>query len=508
MPSSANEKVLVSTNTMNNPIFFISTYFVVGQICCNLAANQNELSGNTYTSMSADFPIFVAMASFEDFKLNRQLLNAIAEAGYTVPTEIQEKAITPILAGQDVMGIAQTGTGKTAAFVLPMLMKLKYAQGNDPRALILSPTRELAMQIEESIRSFSTYLDLRTVLLYGGLGPKTQKELLSKGCDIIVATPGRFLDLYLSGEINTKSLKFLVLDEADKMMDMGFISKIHRILEVVPRKRQNLLFSATMSELVRKIAGDFLAFPTVIEVSEQATPAQTVQQTLYHVPNLKTKLNLLQHFFKDDEAFSRIIVFCKTKVVADRIFAFLSRKYGEEEVRVIHANKGQNTRINSINAFKEGNVRILVATDVAARGLDVSQVSHVINFDVPIVIEDYVHRIGRTGRAFNTGDAITFCNPSETYYISKIEKLIRQSIPVQEIPEEVVIEKTPFDERQAIAKEIDNQKKKEDPDFKGAFHDKKYVIKAAQAKASGARPANRGKAKPGKGKSAGPKKKR
>lgn len=417
------------------------------------------------------------MASFEDFKFNRQILNAIAEAGYKEPTEIQQKAITPLLAGQDVMGIAQTGTGKTAAFVLPMLMKLKYAQGDDPRALIISPTRELAMQIEEHIQLFSTYLDLRTVLLYGGLGPKTQKEQLEKGCDIIVATPGRFLDLYLEGHINTKSIKFLVMDEADKMMDMGFIGKIHRILEIVPRKRQNMLFSATMSELVRKIAGDFLAFPTVIEVTEQATPAKTVTQILYKVPNLKTKINLLQHLFKDDEAFHRIIVFCKTKSVADNVFSFLHRKYGEEEVRVIHANKGQNTRINSIHAFKEGNVRVLVATDVAARGLDVSNVSHVINFDVPIVIEDYVHRIGRTGRAFNEGDAITFCNPAEEYYLQKIEKLIRQSIPVKELPDEVVVEKTPFDEQQAIAKEIDNQKRKENPDFKGAFHEKKHIPK-------------------------------
>jgi len=417
------------------------------------------------------------MASFEDFKLNRQLLNAIAEAGYQTPTEVQQKAITPILAGQDVMGIAQTGTGKTAAFVLPILMTLKYAQGQDPRALILSPTRELAMQIEENIQTFSKYLDLRTVVLYGGLGPKVQKEKLAQGCDIIVATPGRFLELYLEGEINTKSLKFLVMDEADKMMDMGFIGKIHRILEVVPRKRQNLLFSATMSELVRKIAGDFLAFPTVIEVTEQATPAQTVSQSLYEVPNLKTKLNLLQYLLQDDESFHRIIVFCKTKSVADNVFHYLERKYGKDEVRVIHANKGQNTRINSINAFKEGNIRILVATDVAARGLDVSNVSHVFNFDVPIVIEDYVHRIGRTGRAFHHGDAITFCNPAEKYYVDKIEKLIRQSIPVLEIPEGVFIEKTGFEERQAIAREIDNQKRKDDPEFKGAFHEKKYASK-------------------------------
>lgn len=431
--------------------------------------------------------------SFEDFKLNRQLLNAIEEAGYTLPTPIQQKAIAPILSGQDMMGIAQTGTGKTAAFVLPMLMKLKYAQGKDPRALILAPTRELAMQIEENIIQFAKYTDLRTVVLYGGLGPKTQIAALEKGADILVATPGRFLDLYLAGHVVTKSIQFLVLDEADKMMDMGFIGSIHRILEVVPRKRQNLMFSATMSELVHKISGDFLKFPLVIEVAAQATPAHTVSQVLYKVPNLKTKLNLLQELLKDDERFHRLIVFCKTKTVADNIFHYLDRRYGAEQVRVIHANKGQNTRINSINAFKEGNIRMLVATDVAARGLDVADVSHVINFDVPIIIEDYVHRIGRTGRAYKSGEAITFCAESEEFYIKKIEKLMRQTIPVAELPATVFVEETPYEERQAMAREIDLQKRKDDPDFQGAFHEKKLK----NTKGDRPKPKAKSPAKPG-----------
>ncbi len=431
------------------------------------------------------------VTNFEDFKLNRQLLNAIEEAGYTQPTPIQQKAIAPILSGQDMMGIAQTGTGKTAAYVLPLLMKLKYAQGQHPRALILAPTRELAMQIEENIISFAKYTDLRTVVIYGGLGPKTQIAALEKGADIVVATPGRFLDLYLAGHIVTKSIQFLVLDEADKMMDMGFIGSIHRILEVVPRKRQNLLFSATMSELVHKISGDFLKFPLIIEVAAQATPAHTVSQVLYRVPNLKTKLNLLQELLKDDERFHRLIVFCKTKTVADNIFHYLERRYGAEQVRVIHANKGQNTRINSINAFKEGNIRMLVATDVAARGLDVADVSHVINFDVPIIIEDYVHRIGRTGRAYKSGEAITFCAESEEFYIKKIEKLMRQSIPVAELPATVFVEETPYEERQAMAREIDLQKRKDNPDFQGAFHEKKLK------NTKGDRPKAKGPAKPG-----------
>jgi ATP-dependent RNA helicase RhlE len=424
---------------------------------------------------------------FEEFNLNRQILNAVADAGFTVATPIQEKAIAPVLSGQDIFGIAETGTGKTAAYVLPILMKLKYAQGDAARALILAPTRELAMQIAEHVKIFSKYTDLRSVVVFGGIGPKTQIEQIKAGVDIIIATPGRFLDIYLAGHINTQYLKFLVLDEADKMMDMGFIGSIHRILEVVPRKRQNLLFSATMSELVHKIAGDFLKNPTIIEVGEQATPAQTVTQVLYEVPNFKTKINLIQHLLKNDVDFKRLMIFCKTKTVADNIHSFIERRFGADAVRVIHANKGQNTRINSIAAFKEGNLRVLVATDVASRGIDVAEVSHVINFDVPIIIEDYVHRIGRTGRAYAKGDAITFCTDAEKYYIKKIEKLMRQSIPVIPMPAEVFVEETPYEERQYIAREIDMQKRKDDPDFKGAFHEKKHAAAIAASAAAAAK---------------------
>lgn len=430
---------------------------------------------------------------FEEFNLNRQILNAVAEAGYVEATPIQEKAIAPVLSGQDLFGIAQTGTGKTAAYVLPILMKLKYAQGENPRALILVPTRELALQIEEHVKRFAIYTDLRTVVIFGGLGPKTQKEQIAKGIDILVATPGRFLDLYLAGDINTRNIQFLVLDEADKMMDMGFIGSIHRILEVVPKKRQNLLFSATMSDLVHKIAGDFLKNPLTIEVGEQATTAITVKQMRYEVPNFKTKINVLKKLLEDVDQFKKLIIFCKTKAVADNIFSFIARRFGEENVRVIHANKGQNTRINSINSFKEGSIRVLVATDVASRGIDVSSVSHVINFDVPIIIEDYVHRIGRTGRAYNEGTAITFYNEAEKYYIHKIEKLIRQPIPEEKLPEDVFIETTPYDEQQAIAMEIDMQKRKEDPDFKGAFHEKKkqFPVNTKKGKTKNYKPKQR-----------------
>ena len=350
-------------------------------------------------------------ATFEDFKFNRQLLNAIDDAGYAEPTPVQQKAIPPILNGQDVMGIAQTGTGKTAAYALPIIMRLKYAQGENPRALIVAPTRELAMQIEENVKTFAKYTDLRVVTLYGGLGPKTQIEQVNKGVDIVVATPGRFMDIYLAGHLVMKQLQVLVLDEADKMMDMGFMPQINRILEVVPRKRQNLLFSATMSDKIHQLSANFLEFPTVIEVTPQATPAQTVDQRLYYVPNVKTKINLLKYLLDNTDEIKKLMLFCKTRTVAEDVYKFLIRKYNEQEVRVLHANKGQNTRINSMNAFKNDEVKILVSTDVAARGIDVNDVSHVINFDVPFVTEDYVHRIGRTGRALQLGEAITFCTP-------------------------------------------------------------------------------------------------
>ncbi|MCS6832595.1 MAG: DEAD/DEAH box helicase [Flammeovirgaceae bacterium] len=409
---------------------------------------------------------------FAQFKLNKQLLSAISDLNYSSPTPIQEKAIPLALAGHDVLGIAQTGTGKTAAYLIPVLMKIKFAQGEFPRCLILVPTRELAIQIGEQISLLGKYTDLRYVCVYGGLGPKTQKELLSKGVDILVGTPGRVMELYLKGDLMLKDIKIMVLDEADRMMDMGFMPQIRRILEVVPRKRQNLLFSATMPESVLKLSEEFLEFPEKVEITPQSTTAQSVTQGVYFVPNIRTKANLLLHLLSDTQTFHKVIVFTRTKENANNIFKFLQRK-AEGELRVIHANKGQNTRINAIEEFKKGTVRILVATDVAARGIDVSMVSHVINFDVPILYEEYVHRIGRTGRAFHTGVALTFCNPAEEYHLKKIEALIRMKIPVLPLPPEVEVLPTEFEEQQAMLREIDRQKRKENPDFQGAFHEKK-----------------------------------
>lgn len=417
------------------------------------------------------------MASFEDFKLNKQLLSAIADLGYAQPTAIQNKAIPVIQAGHDVIGVAQTGTGKTAAYVLPLLMKLSYPQGVQPRALILAPTRELVIQIASVIGELSAYTDLRFMAVYGGVGMKTQIEQLSQGIDLLVATPGRLMDLYFGQHVVFKSLKTLVLDEADKMMDMGFMPQIRKILEIIPSKRQNLLFSATMPPKVEHLAEEFLEYPMQVEVAPQATTADTITQVRYDLPNLQTKIYFLEHLLQDEGRFTRVLVFARTRRNAENIYRFLSRKFGVDTIGVIHANKAQTTRIHTLEKFKAGNLRVVVATDVAARGIDVSLVSHVINFDVPLIYEDYVHRIGRTGRAEATGEAITFVTQPELYHVQKIEQIIHQKIPLVSLPEDVTVFPTPFEESQAMAKAIDDQKKKDDPTFKGAFHEKKRNLK-------------------------------
>ena len=437
---------------------------------------------------------------FEQFKLNRQLLNAIEEAGYTEPTPIQEQAIPLALSGQDILGIAQTGTGKTAAYALPLLMRVKFAQGMNPRALVLAPTRELAMQIAEAFWQLGKYTDVRTVVLYGGIGPKTQIENIRAGVDIIVATPGRFMDLYFQEEIVVKQLQVMVLDEADKMMDMGFMPQIRKVLEIIPRKRQNMLFSATFSGKVEMLSHEFLEFPTRIEVTPQATAAEMVTQSLYELPNFRTKINLLIHFLKNKEVFNRVLVFTRSREVAGLVYEnLLGKVANEQQLKVIHANKGQNTRINAMEAFKAGDVQILVASDVVARGIDITEVSHVFNFDVPLIYEDYVHRIGRTGRANKVGEAITFMTIADEYHIARIEKIIRTEIPRKELPDDLDIVPTPFVEQQDMLREIDAQRRKEDPTFQGAFHEKKKYIppkpksssKSGQNRKGGARRSKR-----------------
>ena len=415
------------------------------------------------------------MLSFADLKLNRQLLDAIAEMGYQAPTPVQEKTIPAILGGADVMAIAQTGTGKTAAYLLPLLRLLNYPQGDDARALIIVPTRELSVQVGQAIHDLGKYTGLRHAVAFGGQGAKEQIAAITKGIDLLVVSPGRYLDLYAHGHIRSRKVRHFVVDEAERLMDKSFIGQFHRILETMPQKRQNLLFSATMSDLVKRIAADFLDFPVEINIQPEVKTAATVTQACYRVPNLRTKLNLLLHLLGEGANFTKVIIFCRTKAGATGLGKFLERTIGADQVIVIHGNKTQQTRINAMQRFRETPVRLLVTTDLAARGLDVPDVSHVINFDLPLVYEDYIHRIGRTGRAFRTGHSITFAHMADEYHLEQIERLTGQKIRQLEMPAKVEVTETLYEERQEMLREIDRQRRMEDPGFKGAFHEKKTV---------------------------------
>lgn len=409
--------------------------------------------------------------AWEELGVTRQFINAVKDMGFGAPTEIQVRSFPIVMAGQNLIGIAQTGTGKTAAYLIPILQRLKFHKGDAPRTLVLLPTKELVKQVADNARKLAANTDLRIAELYGGIGPKAQQQVLENGVDIIVSTPGRLEELYFTGSIPTKQLKILVVDEADRLMDMNFRPQLRKILEWLPPKRQNLLLSATFSQRIEQLADDFMEFPVKIEITPQATAAQTVQQLLYKTPNIKTKLNLLGHLLAD-EKLSRIIIFARTKDAVTNLTKYLER-ISVGAIRAIHSNKGQNARLNSIADFADGEVRVLVSTDVTARGIDIKNVSHVINFDVPVIYDDYVHRIGRTGRAMNAGIAISFVTPADEYHIKKIEKLIRDKISIVPMPDLSLIESTPYEESQAMAREIDRQKKTEDPTYQGAFHDRK-----------------------------------
>lgn len=431
--------------------------------------------------------------TFQDLKLTRQYLNALEDLGFEQPTPIQKKAIPAIGSGQHVIGIAQTGTGKTAAYLLPVLQKIKYAQGNLPRCIIIVPTKELVVQVSNQIAELSKYTDIRHKGIYGGVGRKAQAKVIQEGIDIIVSTPRRLLEFCEKEDLSLKKVEIMILDEADRMMDMGFMPQLNALLDVTPRKKQNLLFSATFSPRVEELSWNFMDFPIKIEITPEATPVETVEQISYKTPNVQTKLNLIKHLLQEEEIFNRVIVFVKTKKTATQIYDHLRRKT-TGEIRLIHSNKGQNTRINAFKDFKEGGIRILVATDVMARGIDIPEVSHVINFDVPVQSEDYVHRIGRTGRARCTGCAITFVTAADFLNIERIEQKIRMEIPVQDLPEEVDVPETPFEEKQDLARAIDAQKRKEDPNFQGAFHEKKSRVSKQKNKKRKKTPKFTGKA--------------
>jgi ATP-dependent RNA helicase RhlE len=362
------------------------------------------------------------MTNFKTLGLSEPLVRAIVAAGYTNPTPIQTAAIPTALSGRDLVGCAQTGTGKTAAFVLPMLDRLasrRTGQGfRSVRALVVTPTRELALQVEESVRTYGKFTGLRSLAIFGGVGMGPQLNGLRRGADIVVATPGRLLDHVDQGTIDLSQVEILVLDEADRMFDMGFLKDVRKIVSEVPKQRQTLLFSATMPEPIQVLAASILTNPERVEIGERRNPAETVMQHVYPVSQ-EQKLDLLLHILRTEPVES-VIVFSRTKHRADKI----ARKLGQHgfAVDALHSNRTQNQRQRTLAGFKSGKVRVLVATDIAARGIDVDNISHVINFDTPNQAEDYIHRIGRTGRAQATGDAITFVARDEEDYLRDIER--------------------------------------------------------------------------------------
>jgi len=369
--------------------------------------------------------------SFAELGLVPELSRAVADKGYVTPTPIQRGAIPAVLAGRDVLAGAQTGTGKTAAFVLPILQRLGTATGNAPRALVLTPTRELAAQVAESVRTYGHYLNLRSTVIFGGVSEKPQIEALRRGCDVLVATPGRLLDLAQQGLLELGAVRTLVLDEADRMLDMGFIHAIRQILKRLPPVRQNLMFSATYSDDIRTLAARLLRDPLAVEVAPRNATADRVEQHVYRVPK-EDKRHLLAHLISSGN-WHQVLVFTRTKHGANR----LTQQLEGAGIRAaaIHGNKSQGARTRALSDFKDNSITALVATEVAARGLDIKELPHVVNFELPNVPEDYVHRIGRTARAGGAGCAVSLVSPDEAPLLRDIEKVLGRTLPVAATPD-------------------------------------------------------------------------
>jgi ATP-dependent RNA helicase RhlE len=369
--------------------------------------------------------------SFADLGLKPELLRALVEKGYTVATPIQAQAIPAVLAGRDVLAGAQTGTGKTAAFVLPILQMLGQSSGRAPRALVLTPTRELAAQVAESARTYGRHVGIRTVVVFGGVSINPQIDALDHGCDLLVATPGRLLDLAEQRVLDLRAVQCFVLDEADRMLDMGFIPAIRRVVKLLPPRRQNLMFSATYSEDIRELAGRILRDPATIEVAPRNATAERVEQHVYRVSK-DHKRHLLAHLI-DDGSWHQVLVFTRTKHGANR----LAQQLESNGIRAaaIHGNKSQGARVRALSDFKANKITALVATEVAARGLDIKELPHVVNYELPNVPEDYVHRIGRTARAGGSGCAVSLVSPDESPLLKDIERMLKRAIPVAPLPE-------------------------------------------------------------------------
>ena len=412
------------------------------------------------------------MNTFEDLKLSKQLYNAIDDLGFDSPTPIQLAACPLILSGRDVLGIAQTGTGKTFAFLLPLLKDFKFSKDIPPRILILVPTRELVLQMVEQIEILAKYITIRVLGVYGGTNINNQKQAVAGGCDILVATPGRLYDIAMTGILQLKAVKKLVIDEVDVMLDLGFRPQLTSLFELLPERRQNMMFSATMTEEVDALIDDYFTRPEKISIALSGTPLDNIVQQCFAVPNFNTKINLLAYLLKDKETFNKVLVFVSSKRNADRLFEALDTDFGEESC-IIHSNKSQNYRIRSIRNFDEGKNRILVTTDVMARGLDLDKISHVINFDTPAYPENYMHRIGRTGRAEEQGKTILFYTEKEKVAKEAIEMLMDFQIPELEFPKEVEISKQLIPDERPAESAVKYLKNPKIGEGGGAFHEKK-----------------------------------
>ena len=411
--------------------------------------------------------------SFRDLNLNTPLYNALDDLGFTAPTPIQQEAFNVVASGKDVVGIAQTGTGKTYAYMLPILKNLPYSKQDNPRVMIMVPTRELVVQVVEDIEKLAKYINVRVLGVYGGVNINTQKQAIAQGLDIVVATPGRLFDLAVSHVLQLKSIQKMVIDEVDVMLDLGFRHQLLNIFDILPERRQNIMFSATMTEDVDELITNFFTAPEKVTVAVSGTPLENIGQERYNVPNFYTKVNVLEHLLSDKETFNKVLIFVAYKKMADLLFDKIDALFPNQSC-IIHSNKTQNYRLRSIEQFREGTNRILIATDVMARGLDIDHVSHVINFDTPNFPENYMHRIGRTGRAEREGHALLFSTEIEQELVTAIENLMQMEIPLKQIPEGVQISTDLIEEERPQNKERNNPIKRRDEDLSGpAFHEKK-----------------------------------
>jgi len=410
------------------------------------------------------------MSTFEKFNLPKSVQKAIDELGFVTPTPIQEKSFAVIMSGRDMMGIAQTGTGKTFAYLLPLLKLYKFTPTNTPKIVILVPTRELVVQVVEEVEKLTKYMSVKTLGIFGGVNINTQKKAVYEGVDILVGTPGRTMDLALDAVIRFDETQKLVIDEFDEMLNLGFRTQLTALLAMMKTKRQNILFSATMTDEVDAVLNDFFDFPEEVTLAASGTPLENITQITYNVPNFNTKVNLLKHLLETNESMERVLVFVNNKKISDMLHTRIEEDF-EGQFGVIHSNKSQNYRLSTMAEFQEGNLRGLITTDIMARGLDISNISHVINFELPEFPELYMHRIGRTGRADATGTAISFITPREEEFKVEVEVLMNQELAIADFPEEVEISS------KLIEPEKDKQPikflmKKQKLTGEGAFHEK------------------------------------